>query len=116
VWFRRWIARSDRTRIAFLITAGVVILGARGVAAGEDDQGFQIAATCAACHGPAGSEQRIPAVAGLDEQTLIRAMQAFRSSEVPSHVMHAVALSLTNEELASVAHYLATSDDKASSP
>ena len=35
-------------------------------------------------------------------------MLAFRASETPSHIMHAVALSLTDEELASVAHYLAT--------
>ena len=46
----------------------------------------------------------------------MRAMQAFRASETPSHVMHAVALSLTDEELASVSHYLATHGEEASSP
>ena len=34
-------------------------------------------------------------------------MLAYRASESPSHVMHAVALSLSDEELASVARYLA---------
>ena len=62
------------------------------------------------------SDQGIPAIAGLDEQAIMRAMQAFRASEAPSHVMHAVALSLTDEELASVAHYLAAHGEGAGSP
>ena len=102
--------------VGFLIAACLVLLGARAVAAASDDQGFQIAAACASCHGPAGSEQGIPSIAGVDEQTIIRAMQAYRANEAPSHVMHAVVLSLTDEELASVAHYLATVGEKASSP
>jgi cytochrome c553 len=98
-----------------LIAACLILLGARDVVAG-DDEGVQIAATCSSCHGQAEGKQAIPTVAGLDEQTIVRAMKAFRASEEPSHVMHAVALSLTDEELASVAHYLATHGDKASSP
>ena len=110
-WFRPGIERGNRLRV--LITAGLILLGAGSVAAADDAQAVQIAATCASCHGPAEGNQAIPAVAGLDEQTIVRAMQAFRASEVPSHVMHAVALSLTDEELASVAHYLATHGDTA---
>ena len=87
-------------------------LALRPSAAAGADQGAQLAATCASCHGPAGDDRGIPTIAGLDEQTIMRAMQAFRASEAPSHVMHAVALSLTDEELASVAHYLATQAKK----
>jgi sulfide dehydrogenase cytochrome subunit len=38
---------------------------------------------------------------------LSRAMLAYRSSERPSHIMRAVALSLSDEEIATVARYLA---------
>jgi cytochrome c553 len=102
-------------RVELFIAAGLILLGARDVAVAGDDEGVQIAATCASCHGPGKGMQAIPAVTGLDEKTIVRAMQAFRASEAPSHVMHAVALSLTDEELASVAHYLATHGDKANS-
>lgn len=96
--------------------AGLVLLGAQAAAAAGDDQGRQIAAACASCHGLPGSDQGIPSIAGLDEQKIIGAMQAYRVSEAPSHVMHAVALSLTEEEVATVAHYLATLSGKSSSP
>jgi cytochrome subunit of sulfide dehydrogenase len=98
----------------------LVLLGtqvaAAAAAAADADYGAQLAATCASCHGPAGGGQGIPSLAGRDEQTIISSMQAFRASEGPSHVMHAVALSLTEEELAIVAHYLATHVEEANSP
>ena len=96
--------------------AALVLLGSQAVAAAGAEQGPQLAATCASCHDPAGDDRGIPTIAGLDEQTIMRAMQAFRTNEAPSHVMHAVALSLTDEELASVSHYLATQGEEASSP
>jgi sulfide dehydrogenase cytochrome subunit len=76
-------------------------------AAAETGQGAQIAATCASCHDPGGLGQAIPPITTLDEQAIIKVMLAFRASESPSHVMHAVALSLSDEELAAVARYLA---------
>lgn len=116
-WVRNGIA-APRCRLAarLAIVAGLALLGARPAAAAGDEQGQQIATTCASCHGPVGGDQGIPVITGLDQQTIIRAMQAFRANITPSHVMHAVALALTDEEVASVAHYLATHGDKASSP
>ncbi|MDK1494139.1 cytochrome c4 Flags: Precursor [Sinorhizobium sp. 7-81] len=70
-------------------------------------QGAQIAATCASCHHPTDGGQAIPPIATLDEQAIVKAMLAFRASESPSHVMHAVALSLSDDELAATARYLA---------
>ena len=34
-------------------------------------------------------------------------MLAYRTAERPNHIMHAIALSLSDEEIASVARYLA---------
>ncbi|BCH30598.1 hypothetical protein MesoLjLc_25280 [Mesorhizobium sp. L-8-10] len=103
------------SRVGALVGASLVLLGAPHVAAGNE-QGRQIAATCASCHDPAGGEQGIPTLVGLDEQAIVRALKAYRTSEAPSHVMHAVALSLTDEEFASVAHYIATSSGRTGSP
>ena len=35
-------------------------------------------------------------------------MQAFKSSERSSQIMHVMSLSLSNEEIATLAHYLST--------
>jgi cytochrome subunit of sulfide dehydrogenase len=75
--------------------------------AGEQQQGTELAATCASCHGPTGSAQGIPSLAGLDEHRIISVTAGYRSSESPNHIMHAVALSLSDEELKRVARYLA---------
>jgi cytochrome c553 len=103
-------------RAGFSVAVSIVLLGSQGAAAADADQGAQLAATCASCHSAAGSDQGIPPLAGLDEQTIISSMEAFRASETPSHVMHAVALSLTDEELAIVSNYLATHVEEPNSP
>lgn len=85
----------------------LVALGADPLRAAELGQGAQLAATCAACH-PAGKPGAgIPTIAGRDELAIVDAMRRFEASPSPSHVMHAVALSLSDEELAAVARHLA---------
>jgi cytochrome c553 len=69
--------------------------------------GDQIAATCASCHGADPGDAGIPAIIGKDEQEIIDAMRAYSASKTPSHVMHAVALSLSEDELLAVARAVA---------
>ena len=89
------------------MAAGLVLLSGHAGAAADNSQGAQLAATCASCHNLNGSDEGIPVIAGIEEQKIIEAMHVYEASETPSHVMHAVALSLSDEELASVAAYLA---------
>jgi sulfide dehydrogenase cytochrome subunit len=63
-----------------------------------------------------GADTGIPPIIGLGEERLIRAMLAYRSSERPSHIMHAIALSLSDQEIARVARFLAAQDKKATPP
>jgi cytochrome subunit of sulfide dehydrogenase len=105
--FRHAIASRIRPLLGFAMAAGLMLLGGHAGAAADDSPGAQLAATCASCHSPSGSNEGIPVIAGIEEQKIIEAMHAYKASETPSHVMHAVALSLTDEELASVAAYLA---------
>ena len=72
--------------------------------AADTSQGAQLAAVCASCHGGAGG---IPAIVGQEAEKISAAMLAYRTVERPNHIMHAIALSLSDEEIASVARYIA---------
>ena len=43
-------------------------------------------------------------------------MQAFKSNESSSHIMHIVSLSLSDDEIGAVAHYLAARGKEVKSP
>jgi len=94
-------------KTALSLLAGLVLLSSQAGAAADDSQGAQLAAACASCHGLDGSDKGIPAILGLGEEKISRAMLDYRASERPNHIMHAIALSLSDEEIASVARYLA---------
>lgn len=87
--------------------AGLALLAGQSAMAAGADQGARLAATCASCHRLDGAGTGIPSIIGLDEDKLTGALFAYRTSESPNHIMHAVALSLTDEEIASVARYVA---------
>lgn len=90
-----------KTALAFF--AGLVTLSSLAGAA-DTSQGAQLAAVCASCHGGPGG---IPVIIGQDAGKISAAMFAYRTAERPNHIMHAIALSLSDEEIASVARYLA---------
>lgn len=94
-------------RLVGLCSFGAVAVLAGNAAAAETSHGAQLATACAACHSMNGANAGIPVIAGMDEQATIGAMLDYKESETPSHVMHAVALSLSDEELVTVARYLA---------
>jgi cytochrome c553 len=87
----------------------VLLVSQSGAAAGAD-QGAQLAATCASCHRLDGDGTGIPSIIGLSEERLTNALLGYRASESPNHIMHAVALSLSDEEIASVARYVAAQE------
>ncbi|WP_156795621.1 c-type cytochrome [Bradyrhizobium icense] len=93
--------------IAVSVAAGfLMILADRGQAADRDD-GAKLAAMCTSCHRLDGGDGSIPTILGMSPEMLTRAMLAYRSRERPSHIMRAVTLSLSDEEIVIVARYLA---------
>jgi sulfide dehydrogenase cytochrome subunit len=95
-------------RIVILwIAAGVLVLLADRTIAANDIQGGQLAAMCASCHRLDGRDKGIPSTVGLDKERLAGAMMAFKSGERSSQIMRAVALSLSDGEIAALAEYLA---------
>jgi cytochrome c553 len=106
------LARS----LVLAIAASPILLAVPARAAAANGQGGQIAALCASCHRLDGGDRSIPSIIGLGEDRLIRAMLAYRLGERPSHIMQAIALSLSDEEIAAVARFLAAQGKKAEPP
>jgi cytochrome c553 len=75
--------------------------------AAESNQGTQLAAICAACHRLDGLDQGIPTIIGLDEKKFTEIMADFKSDKRKSQIMSVVARSLSDEEIAELAKYLA---------
>jgi cytochrome subunit of sulfide dehydrogenase len=104
--YRDGAGLSMRKNIAVSISAGSFIILADRSQAADRDGGAQLAAMCASCHRPYGGDGGIPTILGMSPEMLTRAMLAYRSRERPSHIMRAIALSLSDEEIATVARYL----------
>jgi cytochrome c553 len=100
---------ARRTIVALALGVG---LFAGEAAAADDELGAYLAETCAACHQANVRNGAIPAIVGLDEARFIALIRAYRSGERSDSIMQAVAGSLSDEETAALAHYLATRSDQ----
>ena len=105
--FRDESAFKTRRTIALSIAASLVFVTDHSAVA-DNDRGAELAATCASCHRLDGRDKSMPSIIGLDEETFIRAMQAFKSGERSSQIMRVMSRSFSNEEIAILAHYLST--------
>jgi cytochrome c553 len=105
-----------RSLVLAIAAASPILLAVSARVAAANDQGEQIAAVCASCHRLDGGDRFIPSIVGLGEDRLTRAMLAYRLGERPSHIMQAIALSLSDEEIAAVARFLAAQGRKAEPP
>ena len=101
-------SRSGTRLIALLLAIGPFALIIFPSPAAENNQGAQLAAMCAACHRLDGLDKGIPSIIGLDENKLAGMMAEFKSDKRKSQIMGVVARSLSDEEIADLAHYLAT--------
>jgi cytochrome subunit of sulfide dehydrogenase len=97
-------------------TASLFSLVAYPPRTAEGDRAFQLAAVCAACHRLDRGDIGIPSGAGLDEESLARVLFAYKSSERQGQIMRTVVQSLSNEEIAIVAHYLAAQRKETKQP
>jgi cytochrome subunit of sulfide dehydrogenase len=97
---------------ALWVSVSLCVPVADRVDAAESDRAAQIAATCASCHRLDGRDNGIPSIIGLDAGKLIGLMQAYRSNERPSHIMQAVSLSLSVDEIEGIARYLAAQGEE----
>lgn len=103
----RQSALSFQQIIALSMAASLVVSFAKGSFAADNDQGAQLAATCAACHRIDGHDRGIPSIVGLSEEQFVTVMRAFKSGERSGPIMRTIARSLSNEEIAILARYFA---------
>lgn len=84
----------------------LLVLPATGAGGQSDSHIRTLAGSCAACHGTNGnSAGGTPVLAGLDQSHFVLQLNAFRSGERSSTVMHRHAKGLTAEEIEQLAEY-----------
>jgi cytochrome c553 len=108
--------QAARLIVALLLAAGPIALIVFSSPAAENNQGAQLAAMCASCHRLDGQDQGIPSIIGLDVNKLAGMMAEFKSDKRKSQIMGVVARSLSDEEVAELAHYLAARQKGAEQP
>jgi cytochrome subunit of sulfide dehydrogenase len=87
----------------FVLLASVL---AAPASAADSEDGRNLAATCAACHGTFGKSQGfMPTLAGQHKDYLILQMQEFKLGERPATVMHQLAKGFSDEQIAAMAEY-----------
>jgi cytochrome subunit of sulfide dehydrogenase len=104
----RVLANGMRLMMALSLAGSLFVLVVLPSAAAESNRGAQLAAMCAACHRLDGLDQGIPSIIGLDEKKLAGIMAEFKSDKRKSQIMSVVARSLSDEEIADLAQYLAS--------
>ena len=92
-----------------LAVAATVMLASPAFA-GDADAGKAKAATCAACHGATGTSAipMYPNLAGQKEQYLIKQLKDFKSGARKDPVMGAMAMPLSDEDIANLAAFYAS--------
>jgi len=80
------------------------------IAYGEPDleYGEYLSAQCTSCHLLSGKPSNIPTIIGWDEVNFIAVMKAYKTKELKNEVMQNIAFRLGDEELKSLAAFLAT--------
>ena len=112
----RTTANGARLILALLMATNLFLFGVQRSTAAENEQGAQLAAMCAACHRLDGHDEGIPSIIGLDPKKLTETMEAFRTDKRSSQIMNVVARSLSAEEIAALAEYLAVQQKGSKQP
>lgn len=93
---------------AVLVAAGLAMMMASPVSAGDPAYGEYLSAECVACHQKSGRDQGIPSIVGWDEISLVAVMLSYKQGGRENEVMRNVARSLDTEQIEALAAYFAT--------
>ena len=91
-----------------LALVSVFVAGA--ALAGDPARGEGLAATCAACHGPAGQStvDTNPKLAGQYESYLVQALKSYKSGDRQNPIMRGFAAALSAQDIADLAAYFSS--------
>jgi cytochrome c553 len=95
------------------VAIAAVLAAPAAFAQGDAEAGRIKANTCMGCHGipkynNAYPTYRVPKVGGQPQAYLAAALKAYRSGERPHSTMHAQAASMSDQDIADIAAFLAT--------
>jgi cytochrome c len=96
---------------ALAIAAAAIALAAStevSAAAADIQLGRYLAAECVTCHRAGTTTSTIPNIFGVAEATLVATLTAYRDKRLPNPVMQNIASRLSDEDIAAVALYFAT--------
>lgn len=79
-----------------------------GTAEGDIELGAYLSAECVSCHQANTQADGIPQIVGLDPDTFIEAMLAYKTKQREHPIMQMMAGRLNEEEIAALAAYFAT--------
>ena len=95
-----------------ILTAGLAASSAHAddalaakIAGADVGYGEYLAGECVTCHQKSGVSRGIPSIAGIDGQTFVSIMAAYRKKELDNKVMQMVAGRLDDEQIVSLAAY-----------
>lgn len=95
----------------FAALAALAALATEPAAAADNTliAGQRLAANCAACHGTNGVTvgASLTPLAGMNRDTLVASMQAFRSGTRPATIMHQLSKGYTDEQIQLLAAFFA---------
>ncbi|WP_200373818.1 c-type cytochrome [Thiocystis violacea] len=100
--------KTVHTGVCHLLLATLALALPVAVAAGPSGQAMSF--TCAGCHGTDGSSvgPSMPAIAGMDPEVFVDAMQAYRQDERNASIMNRIAKGYTDEQLKEMAWFFAS--------
>jgi sulfide dehydrogenase cytochrome subunit len=101
------IANGARRIVALLMATSPFVFAVYPGALAENNRGAHLAAMCASCHRLDGRDRGIPSIVGIDKKKLVDTMEDFKSGKRSSQIMQVVARTLSTEEIAVLADYLA---------
>lgn len=101
--------RTGTHALAVLALASLAWGSGAALAAGDVARGREIAAACAACHGPDGSSPSpaFPILGGQHEEYLVQALLAYQAGTRADSIMGGAVQTLSRQQLEDVAAYFA---------
>ncbi len=92
-----------------LIIVSALLVAGPVKADGDINAGQEKSTSCAGCHGSEGEGVgENPALAGLDSEVLVSAMQAYKTGERTEPMMAMLMQALSDEDIADLAAYYAS--------
>jgi cytochrome c553 len=107
--FGRW---GSAFFLAAMLAAPSLVSAQGAAVTGDAERGARLGYTCLGCHGIPNYKNiypnyRVPKLAGQSPSYIVIALQAYRNQERGHATMHAHASSMTDQDMADVAAYLA---------